>query len=87
MLEQGDGYFVHKDGKLLGIGRVRGEEIRFVASLQPGAGEDVVRALAHAVTGESIVLEVASNNQKALNLYTRLGFLKTAELSRWYKIK
>ena len=87
MLEQGDGYFIHKDGKLLGIGRVTGEEIRFVASVQPGAGEDVVRALAHAVTRESIVLEVASTNQKALNLYTRLGFLKTAELSRWYKIK
>ena len=87
MLEQGDGYFIHKDGKLLGIGRVDGEEIRFVASVQPGAGDDVVRALAHAVTGESIVLEVASTNQKALNLYTRLGFLKTAELSRWYKIK
>lgn len=87
MLAQGDGYFVHKDGKLLGIGRVKGEEIRFVAAVQPGAGEDVVRALAHAVSGESILLEVASTNQKALNLYTRLGFLKTAELSRWYKIK
>ena len=87
MLKEGDGYFVHRNGKLLGIGRVKGEEIRFVASVQPGAGADVVRALTHAVTGESIVLEVASTNQKALDLYTRLGFIKTAELSRWYKIK
>ena len=87
MLKEGDGYFVHRNGTLLGIGRVKGEEIRFVASVQPGAGADVVRALTHAVTGESIVLEVASTNQKALDLYTRLGFIKTAELSRWYKIK
>lgn len=87
MLKEGDGYFVHRDGMLLGIGRVTGEEIRFVASVQPGAGADVVRALAHAVAGESIFLEVASTNQKAVELYTRLGFIKTAELSRWYKIK
>ena len=87
MLQEGDGYFVHRNGKLLGIGRVKGEEIRFLASVQPGAGEDVVRGLSHAVTGESIILEVASTNQKALDLYARLGFIKTAELSRWYKIK
>ena len=87
MLKDGDGYFVHKAGTLLGIGRVKGEEIRFVASLQPGAGEDVVRALSHAITGETALLEVASTNQKALKLYNRLGFSLTTELSRWYKIK
>ena len=87
MLKEGDGYFVHKDGTILGIGRVKGEEIRFVASLQPRAGEDIVRALTHAVTGETVLLEVASTNQKALELYSRLGFIQTAERSRWYKIK
>ncbi len=87
MLTQGDGYFIHKDGMLLGIGRVKGEEIRFLASVQPGAGEDVVRALAHATTGDYIMLEVASANRKAVALYSRLGFIKTAELSAWYKIK
>ena len=87
MLKHGDGYFVHKDGTLLGIGRVKGEEIRFLASVQPGAGEDVVRALAHATTGDYIMLEVASANRKAIALYSRLGFIKTAELSAWYKIK
>ena len=87
MLKEGDAYFVHRNGELLGIGRVKGEEIRFLASVQPGAGEDVVRALAHAVTGESVVVEVASVNQKAVDLYSRLGFLKTKELSTWYKIK
>ena len=86
MLKEGDGYFVHSNGELLGIGRVRGEEIRFLASVQPGAGEDVVRALSHAITGDTATVEVASVNRKAIALYERLGFIKTAELSRWYKI-
>ena len=87
MLKEGDGYFVHQDGQLLGIGRVKGEEIRFLGSVQPGAGETVLRALTHAITGERVSLEVASVNHKAIALYERLGFIKTAELSRWYKIK
>ena len=87
MLNEGDGYFVHRNGNLLGVGRVKGEEIRFLASVQPGAGEDVVRALCHVIVGETAVLEVASVNHKAIALYGRLGFIKTAELSRWYKIK
>ena len=87
MLKEGDGYFVHRNGELLGIGRVKGEEIRFLAAVSPGAGEDVVRALSHAITGETAVVEVASANHKAVDLYDRLGFVKTAELSRWYKIK
>ena len=86
MLTNGEGYFVHRNGELLGIGRVLGDEIRFVASVQPGAGADVVRALSNAIIGESVVLEVASANQKAIDLYDRLGFIKTNELSRWYKI-
>ena len=86
MLKSGEGYFVHKNGELLGIGRVLGEEIRFLASVQPGAGEEVVRALSNAIVGDSVVLEVASVNHKAIALYHRLGFIQTAELSKWYKI-
>ena len=86
MLAAGEGYFVHRGETLLGIGRVRGDEIRFLASLQPGAGEDVVKALAHAVTTDAVTLEVASANEKALGLYQRLGFIKTDELSRWYRV-
>lgn len=86
MLKSGEGYFVHRNGELLGIGRVLGDEIRFVASVHPGAGADVVRALSNAIVGETVVLEVASVNQKAIDLYSRLGFIKTAELSCWYKI-
>ena len=87
MLKKGEGYYVHRDGKLLGIGRVQTGEIRFLAALEPGAGVVVVKALAHAVTEDEITVEVASANQKAVEFYERLGFLKVKELSRWYAVK
>ena len=86
MLQTGDGYFIHRAGSLLGIGRADGGEIRFLASCAPGAGADVVRALAHVVTEDKLTLQVASENRKAVALYERLGFVKTAELSRWYRV-
>ena len=86
MLEKGDGYFVHRNGQLLGIGRASGETIDWVASVFPGAGRDVVCALIHALTGDTVTLTVASANMKAVNLYETLGFLKTTETSRWYKV-
>ena len=86
MLQKGDGYFVHRGEKLLGIGRASAQRIDWVASVTPGAGEDVVLALAHAATEEKIELTVASANEKAVALYERLGFLKTAELSQWYRM-
>ena len=85
MLKTGEGYFVHRGERLLGIGRVSGGEIRFLASVQPGAGADVVKALAHGVTEETVTVVVASANEKAVRLYEGLGFVKIAELSRWYR--
>lgn len=87
MISQGDGYFVHRDGKLLGIGRAAGEELRFLASLSPGAGADVIRALASVSRESRCVLDVASANEKALSLYERLGFLRVGEKSRWYIVR
>lgn len=86
MLAAGEGYFIHRDGGLLGIGMVSGDKILFVASFLPGAGEHVVRALAHTMTGDRVILEVASENRKALALYERLGFIKVREISRWYRV-
>ena len=54
--------------------------------MQPGAGADVVRALAHGLSEDTVTIEVASTNEKALKLYERLGFVPVAELSRWYEI-
>lgn len=87
MLQAGDGYFIHKNGLLLGIGKASGDQIHWVASVQPGAGSDVVRALCHAVTTDTVCLEVASENHKALALYQDLGFLVTAVISVWYRVK
>ena len=86
MLQKGDGYFIHRDGKLLGIGRASGEMIDWVAAVTPGAGRDVVLALRHAVSEEYLKLTVASVNEKAVRLYESLGFLRTKEISRWHKV-
>ena len=86
MIEKGDGYFIHRGETLLGIGRVSGDTIDWVASLQPGAGRDVLLALSHAITEETVLLTVASVNIKAVKLYENLGFLKNKELSRWFQI-
>lgn len=86
MLRTGEGYFVHRGDSLLGIGRVLGGELRFVASVMPGAGADVVQALCHAITEDTVSLTVASANEKAMALYQRLGFVTVEELSRWYKV-
>lgn len=87
MLQKGDGYFIHRGDELLGIGRASVEMIDWVASVKPGAGRDVVCALAHALTGDVAVLTVASENQKAVKLYESLGFLKSKEISRWYAVR
>lgn len=87
MLQTGDGYFIHRGETLLGIGIAGADRIDWVASLVPGAGADVVKALTHATTEDTIKLTVASTNQKAVKLYEHLGFLRTAELSKWYQLR
>lgn len=86
MLKEGDGYFIHKDGKLLGIGRASGEMIDTVISVVPGMGETVVLALVSLLDTDVVRLQVASANTRAIRLYERLGFIKTRELSRWYRV-
>lgn len=87
MLTDGDGYFIHRGGKLLGIGRAAGDTIDWVASVEPGAGRDVVAALNHAVMADAVKLTVASENRKAVALYESLGFIRAREISRWYRVK
>lgn len=86
MVQRGEAYFVHRDGVLLGIGAVSGNTVLNVISLQPGAGKDVLCALVSAVTEDRVILEVASANEKALRLYEACGFVRTKELSRWYRL-
>lgn len=86
MLTRGEGYFIHRGETLLGIGKLTGGNIDWVASCQSGAGRDVVAALARGAMTEDVTLTVASTNEKAVALYEALGFLKTREISRWYRV-
>ena len=86
LLKTGDGYFVHRDGKLLGIGKASADSIDAVATVERGTGDTVVRTLAGALSEDMVYLTVASTNMRAIQLYERLGFVKTAELSRWYRV-
>lgn len=87
MLRKGDGYFIHREGTLLGIGRASGDFLCAIAAVERGAGEQVVKALCSADDTETVHLNVASENHRALGLYTRLGFIRTAEVVRWYDVK
>ena len=87
MLDTGDGYFVHRNGTLLGIGKAGNGRIDAIAALQKGAGRDVVLALCSLLNDDIVTLEVASNNEKAMSLYKSLGFIATRELSRWYCVE
>ena len=86
LLKTGDGYFVHRDGMLLGIGKASGDFIDAVISVVPGMGETVVLALASVLSGDTVRLMVASANTRAVRLYERMGFIAVKELSRWYKV-
>ena len=86
LLKKGNGYFIHRDGEPLGIGIASDDRIDCVASCRPGSGKDAVAALTHALMCDRVVLEVASTNTRAISLYESMGFIRTAELSKWYKI-
>lgn len=87
LLSEGGSYFVHKEGRLLGLGQIQSGTLEAVISIEPHQGETVVRALASVPGGtEDLTLQVASANLPAMKLYNRLGFVKTRLLSRWYRL-
>lgn len=86
ILNSGGAYYVHQEGELLGLGWVEGDQLLAVVSLQPGRGEIVARTLFTAMNTDRITLEVVASNARAVALYRRIGFVKTQELRRWYKI-
>lgn len=86
-LTSGGAYFVHREGQVLGIGWLEGNELLALASLRPGAGEAVCRAMQSLIPRQPMTLEVASTNERAIALYERMGLLKVEELSSWYQVK
>ena len=85
--ESGGAYFVHDNGALLGIGWLEDCKLLAVAAVKKGAGERVMHSLMSLVEGAQMTLEVASTNDRAIRLYEKLGFLKTAEITRWYRVQ
>jgi RimJ/RimL family protein N-acetyltransferase len=84
ILETGGAYFIHRDGKLLGIGWLSGCELLALAGVEPGEGTCVLQTLLSLADGEQVTLDVASTNIRALRLYEKNGFIKTEEMRRWY---
>lgn len=86
ILKSGGAYFIHEAGNVTGIGWLEDDRLNVIASFRPGAGETVCKAMQSLIPTQQMILEVASTNKKAIQLYERVGFLKTAELSRWYQV-
>lgn len=86
IVSSGGTYFVHENGTLLGIGWMKGSEVLAVASVQPGAGERVLRMLMTVADSDHVTLEVASTNGRARALYERMGFVTVGERARWYRL-
>ena len=86
LLMKGGAYFVHRVDELLGIGIAREDRIEAIASVKRGEGENVLLTLCSALFSENVILEVACNNERAVRLYERIGFLKTELLRTWYDV-
>lgn len=86
ILESGGAYFVHHDGDLLGGFWLSGEEVLLVASFRPGMGQKVMHTMMSMVPPMRLKMDVVSTNHRAIRLYEKMGFIKTAEKHRWYRI-
>ena len=86
ILNRGGAYFVHHKGELLGAGWLADNELLLLAACKNGAGERVCHTLFSLIPDEEVRLDVASTNSRAIRLYEKLGFVRTAENRRWYRI-
>lgn len=86
LMREGDGYFIHRNGELLGIGKASGDTLHWIASVKPGEGKACVRALCRGISADTVYLEVAAENRKAYTLYESLGFIPVSVVSTWYQI-
>lgn len=87
ILKLGGAYFVHDNGDLLGAGWIVDNELRLLAACKMGVGKYVLHTLLSTVADERIKVQVVSTNERAIRLYERMGFVKCAELHRWFCVK
>ena len=86
IIASGGAYFVHSHGKLLGIGWMEDNKLLALVGVEPGMGMRVAQTLFTTVDADQITLEVVSTNLRAIRLYEKMGFVKTGEVNRWYRI-
>ena len=86
ILSSSGAYFVHRSGQMLGAGWLEENELKLIASAQSGAGERVLHTLLSVAAQQEVKLDVVSTNERAIHLYEKYGFIKTAERRRWYRV-
>ena len=79
-------FLAKKDGKYAAIAEISETGLESIAVLPEfrGLGYDLSLTVLPMVPRKTIRLKVASTNEKALALYTRLGFVQRETVSRWY---
>lgn len=87
ILESGGAYFIHENGKLLGIGWMEDNRLEAIASVKTGAGDRILCTLQTLLYEDPMTLEVASTNKKAIRLYEQMGLFRVGEKSKWYYVK
>lgn len=87
ILGSGGAYFVHRNGELMGIGWLEDETILAMGAVRGGGGQIVLNTLLSLVEDRTVRLEVASTNHRAIRLYERMGFCRSREVSRWYRVE
>ena len=87
ILDRGGAYFIEKDDKCIGIGAIDSNTVEAIASISPGAGKDVLAALCSKISADTVCLEVATANKKAVQFYKWQGFMECSVISTWYIIK
>ena len=86
ILSSSGAYFVHRSGQMLGAGWLEENELKLIASAQSGAGERVLHTLLSVAAQQEVTPDVVSTNERAIHLYEKYGFIKTAERRRWYRV-
>lgn len=86
LLQKSGAYFIHDNGTLLGIGWLEDNRVLAVAAVRKGAGQRVMHTLLSLIEDETVVLDVASTNERAIRLYEKMGLVRTRLVEQWYDL-
>ena len=88
LYDQDKAWLLRRDGVYAAIAEISEEGLESVAVLPKfrGLGFDLVATVTQMVPSLTVNLRVASDNDRAISLYRRMGFRETGLVSRWWKI-